>query len=402
MKQLFKSLLIIGMFFLAFPSYAKAAAYFRINPASEDLSVSVLSNPLMVQAFSDGVQINAFEFRILIPKSKFDQPNTANFTTTVPTGFVFDNPNGTLLTTDTTNWIIYLSGRATDPTNPVSLPAVTLFSFKVTPSTGAAGTTATISFNTNFTYMGKPDGSYITDLQRLGGTYNITGTGATNTPTPTGPAATNTPTPTGVAATNTPTPTGAAATNTPTPTGGQSATSTPTPGSTNFNFSIRLLGVWVTGTVTGMEVEGKVGTQAEKKPVSLSTTAATLPIYQGAVNFGLSGVDTITYLFPGFLKMVKPLNDARSGQILINGDVNGDNQINEADITKLNEKYNPVTPFPTRCDTAGCYDLNFDGVVNALDYSIAVSNYGATGDGGVPSPTATPIPTATPTRGAAS
>lgn len=208
------------------------------------------------------------------------------------------------------------------------------------------------------------------------GSYTVTEQTPTNTPTPTAtrtPTPTSTPTPTATRTpTATPTPT---VTTLPTPTVTTPPTPTPTTPSGGFNFYIVLPGTRTTYRIAGLRVNNT--------DVALSpSTQYGIERYEGRL---ASPPNTIEYSLAGYLpSAIYSLNEA-NGVILKAGDINGNRQIDNNDIDDFFEAYNPLQKDPNAVNPQGgiyrrqnIADFNFDGTVNAWDYSLLVSSLTST------------------------
>ncbi len=75
--------------------------------------------------------------------------------------------------------------------------------------------------------------------------------------------------------------------------------------------------------------------------------------------------------FAGETPTIRFFESACPWDIIKTGDSNG--KVDAADLTEVNRCYNPLGSVATGCQAA---DLNGNGVVNALDYSILLFHWG--------------------------
>lgn len=209
----------------------------------------------------------------------------------------------------------------------------------------------------------------------INGSYTVAG-GQSATPTPTSTSS-PTPTPTTTPADSpTPTPTTIIAPS-PTPTESQSG---------EFAFYLKLPETKSEYKLFGLQVKPETIT-FPGGDIIISPSTRGLTFYEGSVNFE-TRPNNIVYYLPGYLILEKLYAEA-NGHTLLAGDLSQDNQVTEEDVTMLFTDYDPVR-YEITCDntTRICQrnyisDFNFDGLVNALDYSLMVTNMGKIGSGGV-------------------
>jgi len=103
------------------------------------------------------------------------------------------------------------------------------------------------------------------------------------------------------------------------------------------------------------------------------------PLYIGAGNYGSGGTDFFRRNFAGLIDEVRFSSGALSpGQFLVPncpGDINGDNQVDDADFVLFSAAYNILDcadpAMPSGCPS----DLNADGFVDDSDFTIFVIAY---------------------------
>jgi hypothetical protein len=217
----------------------------------------------------------------------------------------------------------------------------------------------------------------------------------TNTPTPT-ISVTATPTPTRtptLTPTRTPTLTGVPPTNTP--------TLTPVPGSTMFNFIMKLHGIGNGGDSVNPGSVGNTNPLTTQRQVTVQVLDGTNAVvltkngtvsyntgtgfFHGAVDMGstlASGPYLVRIKSPKYLQRGVPgIKVITSGQAydmgtidLIVGDVNNDNTLNILDYNMISDCYSDLAPARNCSDPAKKFatDITDDGDVNQFDYNIFI------------------------------
>lgn len=386
------TLIILILFGYIFSSKCMAAGEsISFNPSPANITIGQATD-INIAGNSNGQVISAFEIMFKFKAAYLNNPQNV---TSGLAGWTVNpaqlTPDGEFVWVDIT---AYKSGG--DALNG------NIISFSVS---GKAATSSLESFILDPTYskFNPVSGGRINPTLN-NGQYNVLSGSVTSTPTVTlTPTATKTPTPTSSStptATNTPIP--GEPTNTPVPTAtptviGPTNTPvpTPTPG-VNLIFDIKIPETNTDYKINelNLSVKNSAGATFTQNPLLLVPSSLGLPFYHGEHLFNelVNNQVRVTYKMPGFLVINKPLEQS-DRQTLLAGDLNGDNKVEEADVTLLFEQYNPLldqlnlscsegdtvcnrTP-PTGKVSA---DFNFDGIVNALDYSLMVNNLGKSGD----------------------
>lgn len=194
--------------------------------------------------------------------------------------------------------------------------------------------------------------------------------------------------------TPTPTPDGEA---TPTPTG--EPTATPSPGTvTRLDLTVKLQGI------DSPKRDREMTMTLDSQDYNPLFTADETGRFKGRVeNPGIESGDyslvvkELHHLTKEFsVTLFRGNNDivrVSTGDELRAGDIDGDDDVDEEDKSALLTAYSPFS----LVDPAGVFeDLNEDGYVNSLDYSLLLTNLEGV-PGPTPTPTPTPIPTPIPT-----
>jgi hypothetical protein len=227
----------------------------------------------------------------------------------------------------------------------------------------------------------------VTDVNSNSMTVQVAYPGTTLQPTTAAPTPTPTNTPT-VTPTGTiyPSPTSIISpTNSIQPTQIPSATRIPTSTPITFQISVKLKGIGNVSGVntnpkdTNINVSGEVYDQQNNRVYTFVTEAlytTQTGTYKGTANTNLSSgkyflklrTDNSLWKKDSIIDYGIGSNDVPTISVLI-GDFNGDNQISMSDHSLLVSCYGSK-----RCSNKTKYDLNFDGVVNGVDYNIFISN----------------------------
>jgi len=233
-------------------------------------------------------------------------------------------------------------------------------------------------------------------LGAAGTTPTVTPGGLTSTPTPS-------PTPTlppGVTPTATLTPSP-----TPTPPSGATptATSTPAPGQiTSLRLEVMLQGI--NSQKPDKEFTVKIKQESREVVKTTSFSSDDKGIYSNEISLAdenlQNGIFDILIKTAYFLQ--KKFGGITLGEgentvtrladedLLRAGDINNSGVVDREDVNLLKSAYSPFN------FTTNPADLNLNNLVNSLDYSLLISNYGRSDDT-VPTPTITSTPTSTPT-----
>lgn len=223
--------------------------------------------------------------------------------------------------------------------------------FTSTPSTPVASPTAT-----SLTPVGSPTATSLTPV---------------NTATPTSTSSTPVGSPTATSLTPSETPTITATSSTPVETATPTITSTPVVSPTFTSTPLP------NGTVTGQVVAGKpvtVGLYDGSNTLVTSATAGndgTFSLSAAAGTYTIRASASGYLSAQGSVTITSGSNTTKPTVTLLAGDIDGNNVIDQFDAMTIGMSYNTSTP------TAA--DLNNDAVINVLDLELLAQNYRETG-----------------------
>ena len=223
--------------------------------------------------------------------------------------------------------------------------------FTSTPSTPVASPTAT-----SLTPVGSPTATSLTPV---------------NTATPTSTSSTPVGSPTATSLTPSETPTFTATSSTPVETATPTITSTPVVSPTFTSTPLP------NGTVTGQVLAGKpvtVGLYDGSNTLVTSVTAGndgTFSLSAAAGTYTIRATASGYLSAQGSVTITSGSNTTKPTVTLLAGDIDGNNVIDQFDAMTIGMSYNTATP------TAA--DLNNDAVINVLDLELLAQNYRETG-----------------------